>query len=361
MENIDAPTVTVVMPVYNTEAYVGNAIESILSQTFEDFEFLIVDNGSTDNSGKIIDGFAERDRRIRVLRNEKNVYISEARNRAIQIAKGKYLCLIDSDDWALSNMLEVMCSRAEETKAQYVVAGYFMDYCIHDKHYCYSVCPDDRFYEQTEFRKNAIQYLTRTLLTVPWNKLYSISYLREHQIKFRNTKLEDHHFNMDILMDVERVCMISEPFYHYYRSRPGTDTELVYNQFLNQKKRDHLKHTLAVYEHWGIQDEETMQQLANYHLGRLVQCIVQTTCNSQIDKETRDKEIHRILKDELTTFAIKRCGRCSMKIALLSLPIRMRSRSMCLLMGWSIDWFRRHFSAEYYRIRAALAQRASVS
>ena len=260
------PAISVVMPVYNTKEYVGKAIESILNQTFGDFEFLIIDNGSTDGSGDVIARYAQADSRIRVIHNEKNVFIAEARNRALEQVQGEYLNLIDSDDWVLPDMLETMYSRAKEHDAQYVVAGYFMDYYVNGRNESYAVCPDDKDYEQKEFRENAIRYLTRTILTVPWNKLYSIPYLREHNIKFRNTKLEDHHFNMDILMDVERVSMVSKPFYHYYRSRQGTDSELVYNQFLNQKKRDHIAHTLEVYKHWGIQDANTMGQLADYHM-----------------------------------------------------------------------------------------------
>ena len=355
------PAVSVVMPVYNTEEYVAKAIESILNQTFTDFEFLIIDNGATDGSGKIIDSYAAKDERIRVLRNEKNVFIAEARNQALDQVSGEYLYLIDSDDWVLPDMLEVMYSRAKEINAQYVVAGYYMDYYVNGKYTSYENCPDDRNYEQAEFRRNAVDYLTRTLLTVPWNKLYSISYLREHQIRFRNTKLEDHHFNMDILMDVERVCMVSKPFYHYYRSRQGTDSELVYNQFLNQKKREHLAHTLEVYKHWGVDDKETMGKLADYHMGRLVQCVTQTVVNSQLSKVEKKAEIRTILDDQLTGFAIENAKNDSLKIAILSLPIRMKSQSLCYAMGWFVGEFKEKFSGLYYKMRAQVAQNAKES
>ncbi len=120
------PAISVVMPVYNTKEYVGKAIQSILDQTFSDFEFLIIDNGSTDGSGDVIARYAQADSRIRVIHNEKNVFIAEARNRALELVQGEYLNLIDSDDWVLPDMLETMYSRAKEHDAQYVVAGYFM-------------------------------------------------------------------------------------------------------------------------------------------------------------------------------------------------------------------------------------------
>lgn len=352
------PAISVVMPVYNTEQYVAKAIESILNQTFKDFEFIIINNGATDGSGAIIDAYAEKDPRIRVIRNKENVFIAKARNKAIETATGEYLYLIDSDDWALPDMLEVMYDRAKKHNAQYVVAGYYMDYYVNGKEVSYKVCPDDKDYEQNEFRQHAVDYLTRTILTVPWNKLYSLEYLREHKIKFRNTKLEDHHFNMDILMDVERVSMVSKPFYHYYRSRQGTDSELVYNKFLNQKKRDHIEHTLQVYEHWGINDKETMKKLANYHMGRLVQCITQTVANKQLSRKEKRQEIKEILKDKYTAFAIKNAKKLPRKMAVLSIPIRMKNVTMCYWMGSNIAFFKKAFSSVYYRMRAKVAQNA---
>ena len=163
---------------------------------------------------------------------------------------------------------------------------------------------------------------------------------------------------MDILMDVERVSMVSKPFYHYYRSRQGTDSELVYNQFLNQKKRDHIAHTLEVYKHWGIQDANTMGQLADYHMGRLVQCVMQTVANQQITKKEKYQELQKIIDDPYTEFAKRNALNASKKIAILSIPIRMKSKKLCYLMGWGVARFKANFSEIYYTMRASVAQGA---
>ncbi len=352
------PAISIIMPVYNTEKYVGKAIESILNQSFTDYEFLIIDNGSTDGSGEIINHYAKIDSRIKVLRNEKNVFISEARNMAMEKLTGEYMYLIDSDDWVLPDMLETMYFKAKKYSAEYVVAGYYMDYYQRGRNLSYTVCPDDAFYTKEEFRNHAVDYLVRTILTVPWNKLYSLPYLRKHNIKFRNTKLEDHHFNMDIIKDVDRVCMISKPFYHYYRSRCGTDSQLVYNKYLNQKKREHFAHTLEVYKYWGINDEITMQKLADYHLGRLVQCITETVSNTNIDKSNCNKELEQIIKDDYTRFALKYSSGNSKKISILSIPIKMKSIFLCKIMGKTVAWFRSSFPALFSNMRADIAQNA---
>ena len=87
------------MPVYKVEEYVGRAIESILAQTFKDFEFFAVNDGTPDNSGKICDDYALKDSRIKVIHKE-NGGAPSARNMAMDVAVGKYLYFFDSDDWA---------------------------------------------------------------------------------------------------------------------------------------------------------------------------------------------------------------------------------------------------------------------
>lgn len=352
------PAISVVMPVYNTEKYVAKAIESVLGQTFSDFEFIIIDNGSSDGSSRIIYEYAQKDTRIRIIFNRENVFIADARNQAMKELAGEYMYLIDSDDWILPTMLETMYKRAKAFSAQYVVCGYYMDYFEGGKELSYVVAPEDADYTQEEFRKHAVDYLVHTILTVPWNKLYSISYIREHDIKFRHTKLEDHHFNMDFIMDVERVSLIAEPFYHYYRSRQGTDSQLVYNYFLNQKKRDHMEHTLEVYKHWNISDRETMGKLADYHMGRLVQCVVNTANNQDLNRDEKYSEIESIISDRLTNFAIHNCSNQSWKIRVLSIPIRIHSKWLCMAMGKFVVLFQTRFPAVFSSLRAKEAQGA---
>ena len=105
--------ISIIMPVYKVEEYVGKAIESILSQTFTDYEFLIVDDGTPDRSGEICDAYAAKDSRIQVIHKE-NGGAPSARNTAIDMAKGKYVYFLDSDDWAEKTMLQDMYDMAEQ-------------------------------------------------------------------------------------------------------------------------------------------------------------------------------------------------------------------------------------------------------
>src|SRR5215813_13711547 len=99
----ESPKVTAVIPVYNREKYVGSAIDSILAQTFTDFELLVIDDGSTDKSREVVRSY--HDPRIRLVCNEANEGIPKTRNKGVQLARGEYLAFLDSDDWAYPERL----------------------------------------------------------------------------------------------------------------------------------------------------------------------------------------------------------------------------------------------------------------
>lgn len=101
---MSVPLVTVLMPVYNTEKYISEAIDSVLGQTYEDFEFLIIDDGSTDNSVEIINSYS--DKRIRLEKNIKNIKLISTLNKGIGLAAGKYICRFDSDDICYPTRIE---------------------------------------------------------------------------------------------------------------------------------------------------------------------------------------------------------------------------------------------------------------
>ena len=122
MENLKNVAVSVLMLTHNRETMVGRAIDSILAQSFTDFELIIIDNGSADQSGKIAGEYAKKDERIRVFRrNDSN--IGAGRNMALDMARGKYLTFIDDDDWAEPDFLEFLVKLLEEDNADVAICG----------------------------------------------------------------------------------------------------------------------------------------------------------------------------------------------------------------------------------------------
>ncbi|HEY9660554.1 MAG TPA: glycosyltransferase, partial [Allocoleopsis sp.] len=100
------PQISVLMAVYNGSRYVAEAIESILNQTFTDFEFLIIEDGSTDNTVQILQDYANRDPRIKLIQNEQNIGLTKSLNKGLKLAQGKYIARQDADDVSLPHRFE---------------------------------------------------------------------------------------------------------------------------------------------------------------------------------------------------------------------------------------------------------------
>lgn len=122
--NYESPKISVVMPVYNAEAYLKDAFKSILNQTFTDFEFIIVYDPSTDNSYKIIEDFSKIDERIIILRNENKLGLAESRTKGTKYAKGKYIAVADADDISISTRFEKQYNYMEKHNDCGVVGGF---------------------------------------------------------------------------------------------------------------------------------------------------------------------------------------------------------------------------------------------
>lgn len=221
------PKVSVIVPIYNVEKYVGKCIESIINQTLKEIEIILVDDGSTDKSGKIADDYAKLDKRIKVIHQD-NLGQGKARNRGIDIAVGEYIGFIDSDDWADLNMYEELYNSAMTKKVDIVVCGrklYDENGKLRTK---FNV--DNRLYSDID--KNIINYLVEELFyphtLVVYNKIYKSEIIKKYNIRFRNVKdvgSEDALFNYSILFNVSSILSVKSTFHNQLMREGSTARE----------------------------------------------------------------------------------------------------------------------------------------
>ncbi len=218
--------VSVIMPVYNAEEFLDESIRDILSQTFKEFEFICVDDGSTDNSSEIIKEFGKADARIKYV-YQPNAGAGAARNKGMEIAEGKYLLFLDADDRFESNMLEELWNRAEETIADIVIfAADCFQYGTERKRAASWLL--DKKYLTDEYieagvirrdRKNEILYNIST--STVWNKLYRREFIQEKNIEFQEIYVVDSmYFVMLVMAYAERVAIDTKVLIHYRENVP---------------------------------------------------------------------------------------------------------------------------------------------
>lgn len=124
--NINDPIVSIIMPAYNAERFIRETICSVVTQTYVDWELLVIDDGSSDSTCEIVDEFAAHDGRIKLVKNEKNIGVASTRNRGFDLCKGRYVALLDSDDVWFADKLERQIDLSEETGADIIYCSYKM-------------------------------------------------------------------------------------------------------------------------------------------------------------------------------------------------------------------------------------------
>ena len=334
--------VSVIMPVYNVQDYVHKTIESVLNQTLQDIEFWAIDDGSQDDSGIICDEYATKDPRLHVI-HQKNGGAPAARNSALELASGKYVYFIDSDDWIESDYLERMYTLAEKNNADLIVTGFSMEYYQNGEYVTYyTPCPDKIYTTIDEFRKDAYHYFNASILSLPWNKLFLLKEIHEKHLRFKNTKWDDHHFCMDYLMDCKNVVLSSMTKYHWYRSRKGSETMINYSDVrMFEKRKEHFEHIIQLYQHWGVDDADSIDAISCYYSGRLAQCVQELADNKKIIKAEKIAKIKEILNDPITIDTLQKSKSLSKKMKIMITPMRWKNIGLSLLMGDVINFVRK--------------------
>lgn len=206
----EKPLVSIIMPVYNTGKYLDKSIGSVIQQIYENWELIVVDDGSTDNSISIIQSFAQKDQRIQLYINESDQHgPGIARNIGLDHLRGKYTYFIDSDDWIEKELLVDTVTKAEETGADLVPFGFIIE---EENRQIRKPLKPAGNYEYDDFKEIANGILRGT-----WGhvteliKSELLASIRQNQYKSG----EDICFQMDVLCKTRKVCGIDKEYYHY--------------------------------------------------------------------------------------------------------------------------------------------------
>lgn len=332
-------TVSVIMPVYKVEEYVGRAIESIQGQTLSDWELWAVDDGSPDKSGEVCDRYAAEDARIHVIHKE-NGGAHSARNVAIKQAVGKYFFFMDSDDWAEPEMLADMVSLAESNQSQLVIAGYYIDTYYSEKNVYsrFRSQPAEVFFTQKEFRESAYRLFDWHMLYTPWNKLYLAQYIRDNGLYFPATLWDDLPFNLSVVKDVERVCVTDKPYYHFIRKRSEAETAK-YNPNMYEKREDEHRWMTGLYSYWGINDEHSQEMLARRYIERLVGCVENVTSSKcTLPPKEKKQQIREMISTDTCRWSLELARPKSALMKLILIPIKLRQVGLTYMEGRFISW-----------------------
>ncbi len=286
--------ISVIIPVYNKSKYLKDTVDSVLDQTFGDYELLLIDDGSTDASGRICDELAVSDSRIKVFHME-NRGVSAARNCGIRKAKGKYISFVDADDIIEKTFFERLYVSIEKSNSELAVCGYY------EIKYGKRL---DHIPEQSNKENEIYDALRFNLLCILWNKLYVRKKIK-HLFDEKTATCEDSLFCAQYYYDNQpRVAYVTESLYGYIRHMDGLTVSLQKRPLYGIRRFT----CCCICISDRISDKQ-MKQLAIHHICRVYfyavsLFIFENACKGDMNKDSlsiiaqviKNKEYRRIIK-----------------------------------------------------------------
>lgn len=308
------PLISIISPVYNSEDTIEKMIKSVLAQTYENFEFIIVDDVSSDSTPKLVKAYAERDSRIKFIQNAKNMGPGPAKNKAIRFSSGELMTFIDGDDWIECDMYSSLVDRMNKTKSDVVICGYDQDILDNDGNLKYSVEVIPPRLDGCENKADTFSLLDFSkVFSFCCIKLFKSSLIKDNEIEFPPIMhSEDFFFNMSVLPFICRTATVEKAYYHYIKPAHQTLTtsEYIPNYFeLSNNRYESCKEFLiSENAFFG----EARSYISNTHIKHLFMCLLYNCSKkSGLNYKKRIEYIHSVLNHKNTLEAMEYCSNSS--------------------------------------------------
>ena len=259
------PAVSVIVPVYKVEQYLNKCVQSILDQTFRDFELLLVDDGSPDKCGDMCEAWAKKDGRIRVI-HKPNGGLSDARNAGIVQANGDYLLFVDSDDWIEKDMLATLYGLIREADADMACCNFRSVNEDGTQHWDDAVITPGVWTEE-DFWKQFFSSNAQTYCNVAWNKLYKKELF--HTVRYPVGRInEDVYILYDLVSQCKKIAATDQIGYYYlFRAGSIMNRSGSLRKLTNPEAYINRARAFADRQLWYFSEESLMCAVHNMLLG----------------------------------------------------------------------------------------------
>lgn len=308
---MDNVSVSIIVAIYNVEKYINRCIESLVNQTYKNIEIILVDDGSSDNSSKICDGWASKDSRIRVV-HKKNGGLSDARNAGLNAAKGEYVCFVDGDDFVEKELVDLTYTSARENNVDIVV---YSNYDVTSKNIKirHNLTVSKSIYWGKE---DILQLFKESIGTMPnsasdydigfapWGKLCKRDLLIKNSVKFQSERkliYEDLMFLLDLMPHINSASIVNQPLYDYCQNDQSLTRSVDPTRFYRIKKQYFYLKNTSPYKEELFSDNEILLRFKRTMLSYVRNCAMRTINDKKINRALRqichDEMIIEIIND----------------------------------------------------------------
>jgi len=292
-------TVNIIVPVYNASRFLRRCVNSILDQTYKDIHVILVNDGSTDDSGEICDEYVGRDSRVKVI-HQINSGVSSARNAGINSSEGSFIQFVDSDDYIERDMTEILVKNMADMD-QMVICGYKTIYSaegrkiVQENH-----CPVTGRYDMTTFLQVFGELFNKHFINSPCNKLYTADIIKRHMLRFPEdiSMGEDLLFNLAFIRKSDNINLITDVPYNYaVRDDDSLTAGFKRDYFMNQKRLFTEVQTLLLQNNCYSCANKTYVEM--FYCDMIMECIANLFHNnSGLSYQKRTESIREIIADD---------------------------------------------------------------
>lgn len=299
---MNAPLVSVIVPMYKTEPFIKACAVSLTKQTLKDIEIIFVNDGSPDQSGRMAEQFAAEDARIRVIHQE-NGGLSSARNAGIKAARGRYIGFVDGDDYVTETMFERLYEEAEKNRLDIAGCGYYKETPSKERTYMPPSIPPGRVFTAAEMTDLLIRAHEHRFIWYVWRYIYRREALQgllfHEDIRFA----EDSPFNLAAFRHAARVKVIDEGLY-IYRENSKSLTETPFKPHLDDELQKQYEAKMAFYEANGLTDA-CRSDINTYLCKHQIPMLIANACAAPQPSHEITAHIGRILTYDMVKTAVR--------------------------------------------------------
>ena len=323
--------ISIIVPCYNVEKYLKKCVESIVNQTYQNLEIILVDDGATDGTPALCDELAKTDERIKVL-HKVNGGLSDARNAGFAIATGKYVAFFDSDDWVESNTIKVAYDKIINDNLDLVVWGYSADFVDDDERVLNSrKCVVSGICALGNDNTVLLHEDTLGISGYAWNKLYKTEIIKNNDLTFEKgiSLVEDILFNSKYLCSCEKIAFIDYIGNHYIqRGRVTLGTKRYENVFELKLMGCVARENILKY--FGISSSKINKIMSSFYYGALKPAIYNIKTESNVSRKEKLQKLKLFLNDNKVREIVKRTKNVTLKQKILVIAIRFKLKSLLL-------------------------------
>lgn len=348
------PFISIVMPVYNAGKDVSRMIESIQVQTLEEWELIVVDDCSTDNTCEVIEEFCKLDNRIRLFRQEKNEGPGSAKNLGIKKTRGEYLTFADSDDWIERDTFSIIKENIN-SNTEIVIFGLYRDIYTQKGEMLESneiLSPIVKMKCKEDVLKMVPSLDQQRLFAYACNKVYRKDIVDRNNVRFSDKRFgEDYDFNISFFNYINNGIILDKAFYHYIKKNSESLTEKYLPDYYKINLDRFLKMKKLMVDNGGYNENVRQMIMTSYIRHLLMAAARLYDKRGNIKRKARIEKVKKMLNENLTKEAIEYSKANTLSGKVCNGVLKTKSVYLILLFGKALWWIQNDAKGFYEKIK----------